>query len=118
MTDQPPTLPFSLGSLDNETGYYPSQIGVFCDDCGTTFTGDYVVHTSMTRTERLAVARKHLTDNENWDCGPAGDLCPNCKADEPGMCPGCDTAAIERCVGCGSCRCDTHEHCTRPDSSV
>lgn len=114
---QPPALPFSLGSLDNETGYYPSQIGVFCDDCGNAYTGDYVVHTAMSRTERLAVARKHLTDNEGWDCGAAGDLCPQCKGDEPGMCPACDTAAIERCVGCGSCRCDTHEHCVRPEAS-
>lgn len=96
------------------TEAYPCQIGVFCDDCGTTVVHDYIVDTGMTRDERLDGARRHLTANENWDCGPAGDLCPNCKADEPDMCPACDTAAIERCVGCGSCRCDTHEHCTRP----
>lgn len=108
------TLPFSLADLNDDTSLYPSQISVYCDDCGITVTHDYVVHTDMTRDQRLDVARTHLTDNEGWDCGAAGDLCPACKGDEPGMCPACDTAAIERCVGCGSCRCDTHETCVRP----
>ncbi|MBP2583004.1 hypothetical protein J3A78_003482 [Streptomyces sp. PvR006] len=93
---------------------YPCQIGIYCDDCGTTALGDYVVHTGMTQLERYGVARRHLTDNAGWDCGVAGDLCPKHKADEPGMCPACDTAAIERCEACGRCRCDTHESCTRP----
>ncbi|MFJ9644989.1 hypothetical protein [Streptomyces sp. NPDC101206] len=116
MPDQPAPLPFSLADLDAETGYYPSQIGVYCDDCCLTVVHDYVVHTDMTRDERLGVARKHLTDNEGWDCGAAGDLCPGCKGDEPGMCPACDTPEIERCASCGSCRCDTHENCTNPSA--
>ncbi|MEV0915445.1 hypothetical protein AB0I93_14390 [Streptomyces sp. NPDC049967] len=57
--------------------------------------------------------RKQLVE-DGWDCGAAGDLCPDCKGDEPGMCPACDTAAIERCVACDQCRCDTHENCIRP----
>ncbi|MFD3802611.1 hypothetical protein ACFWTC_03060 [Streptomyces sp. NPDC058619] len=73
------TLPFSLADLDDPTGYYPSQIGVFCDGCGTTVTHDYVVHTDMTRTQRLDVARTHLTDNEGWSCTAAADLCASCK---------------------------------------
>jgi hypothetical protein len=31
-----------------------------------------------------------------------------------GGCPACDTEREHMCVACGSCRCDTHEHCTRP----
>ena len=96
------------------TEAYPTQIGISCDDCCAVECHDYIVHTGMTRDERVGVARQHLTDNAGWDCGAAGDLCPGCKGDEPGMCPACDTAAIERCVACGRCRCDTHEDCIRP----
>lgn len=31
------------------------------------------------------------------------------------MCPACDTTSIERCVACGSCRCDRHDDCVRPE---
>lgn len=31
-----------------------------------------------------------------------------------GGCPACDTEKDQMCVACGSCRCDTHETCTRP----
>ena len=116
MTTQPLGLNDLLASTPVPPGAeaYPAQITVFCDDCGDTVTADYVVHTGMRADERMTVARQHLTDNERWDCGAAGDLCPDCKGDEPGMCPACDTAAIERCVACGLCRCDSHEHCVRP----
>lgn len=92
---------------------FPARITVFCDDRGETATGDYIVHTGMTRDDRLDVARRHLTENEGWDCGVAGDFCPDCKGDEPGMCPACDTAATERCTFCESCRCDRHDDCAR-----
>jgi hypothetical protein len=116
MTNQPLGLNDLLAATPVPPGTeaYPTQIGVYCDDCGLTVEHDYVVHTGMTRDERLAVARQHLMKNEHWDCGPAGDFCPTHKGDEPGMCPACDTAALERCTACGSCRCDTHENCTTP----
>ncbi|MFD0344034.1 hypothetical protein ACFVH0_36110 [Streptomyces sp. NPDC127117] len=114
--DQPLSLTELLAAtpVPPGTGAFPCQIGVCCDDCGVVVSHDYLVHTGMTKAQRLGVARRHLTDNEAWDCGEAGDLCPSCKGDEPGMCPACDTAVIERCVDCGQCRCDTHEQCTRP----
>lgn len=31
-----------------------------------------------------------------------------------GGCSSCDTEKDEMCVACGSCRCDSHETCTRP----
>ena len=116
MTDQPLGLNELLAATPVPPGTeaYPAQIGVYCDDCGITELHDYVVHTGMTKEQRLGVARRHLTDNEGWDCGAAGDLCPDCKGDEPGMCPACDTAAVERCTACGSCRCDRHDNCVRP----
>ncbi|MFC8176555.1 hypothetical protein [Streptomyces sp. NPDC057325] len=116
MSDQPLSLPELLAATPVPPGAeaYPCQIGVYCDDCGLLELHDYVAHTGMTRDERLDAARKYLTEHKGWDCGTAGDLCPDCKADEPGMCPACDTAAIERCEACGKCRCDTHESCARP----
>lgn len=113
MTTQPLGLNALLASTPVPPGEeaYPSQIGIYCDDCSTTALGDYIVHTGMTQNERYDVARRHLTSNEGWDCGAAGDLCPDCKADEPGMCPACDTAAIERCTACNRCRCDRHDDC-------
>lgn len=116
MNDRPLGLNelLALTPVPDGTEAYPSQIGVYCDICGTTIKGDYIVHTGMTPDERRGVARKHLTDHGGWDCSVAGDFCPACKGDEPGMCPACDTAAIERCVACGRCRCDRHDACTRP----
>jgi hypothetical protein len=56
---------------------YPSRITVFCDHCGTEQTGEYLVCEDMTSTERLAVARKHLVDNEGWEHTDDGDdFCP------------------------------------------
>ncbi|MFD9757984.1 hypothetical protein [[Kitasatospora] papulosa] len=116
MTTQPLGLDELLAATPVPPGTeaYPTQVGVSCDDCFAVELHDYVVHTGMTGDERLAVARQHLTVNAGWDCGAAGDLCPDCKGDEPGMCPACDTAVIERCVACSRCRCDTHESCIRP----
>ncbi|MCB5168033.1 hypothetical protein LG634_24800 [Streptomyces bambusae] len=105
------SLPFSLADLNNDTSPYPSLITVYCDLCGQAVTADYIVTPGMTSAERLGVARAHLNTEGQWDCGAAGDLCPACKGDEPGMCPACDTAAIERCGVCGSCRCDRHDSC-------
>lgn len=56
---------------------YPTAITVYCDHCGTTRNGDYLVNDDMTPDERLAVARKHLVDNEGWEHTDDGnDFCP------------------------------------------
>jgi hypothetical protein len=56
---------------------YPSRITVFCDHCGTENTGEYMVSAEMTPTERLAVARTHLVQNEGWEHTDDGDdFCP------------------------------------------
>ena len=77
MTD-PTRLPSDFFDLTAEEGLYPSQITVYCDDCGTEVTGDYVVHTDMDRTARLEVARDHLRD-QGWYCADGIDLCPDCQ---------------------------------------
>jgi len=56
---------------------YPSQIGVYCDECGTTITADYLVSTEQTKAERLEVARAHLRQ-DGWICDERGDYCPAC----------------------------------------
>ncbi|MER8083807.1 hypothetical protein ABTZ57_01260 [Streptomyces sp. NPDC094048] len=65
---------------DTPTGQkYPCGIVVYCDRCGEEHRGDYIVTDDMTSEERLAVARTHLNDNEEWSCGGLlGDLCPDC----------------------------------------
>lgn len=56
---------------------YPSRITVFCDHCGVENTGEYMVSAAMTPTERLAVARTHLVNNEGWEhTGDGDDFCP------------------------------------------
>jgi hypothetical protein len=83
MPDQPtatPLTPEIVSAIlrDPDSPYYPSRITVFCDHCGTQRTGDYMVREDMTRDERLAVARKHLTTNEGWqhDADTGDDYCP------------------------------------------
>lgn len=62
---------------DPDSPYFPTQITVFCDHCGVQNTGDYMVSEDMTRTERLAAARKHLVENEGWEHTDDGDdFCP------------------------------------------
>jgi hypothetical protein len=60
------------------TEAYPDQMSVYCDECEITVTADYIVHTGMTKTERLAVARRHLVDYLGWSCADE-DLCPACQ---------------------------------------
>jgi hypothetical protein len=57
---------------------FPSQIGVFCDGCGTTVKRDYVVSEAMSKTERLEVARVSLR-GDGWQCDESGDWCPACR---------------------------------------
>jgi hypothetical protein len=62
---------------DPDSPHDPTQITVFCDHCGTENTGDYMVSEGMTSTERLAVARQHLVQNEGWEHTDDGDdFCP------------------------------------------
>lgn len=80
MTDQPNVLsPDEVNAIvrDMDDPRYPTQITVFCDHCGVERTGDYLVHEGMTKTERLAVARQHLVNNEGWEHTDTGDdFCP------------------------------------------
>lgn len=80
MTDQPNTLtPDVVNAIvrDMDDPRYPSKITVFCDHCGATNTGEYMVSAEMTPSERLAVARKHLVNNEGWEHTEDGDdFCP------------------------------------------
>jgi hypothetical protein len=63
---------------DPDSPYYPTQITVFCDHCGVRNTGDYMVREDMSSEQRLAVARKHLVDNEGWEhTGDGDDFCPD-----------------------------------------
>lgn len=62
---------------DLDRPYFPTQITVFCDHCGATNTGDYMVREDMTKAERLDVARKHLVNAEGWEHTDDGDdSCP------------------------------------------
>ncbi|MFE3381366.1 hypothetical protein [Streptomyces anulatus] len=81
MSDQPaqPLTPEIVSAIlrDPTSPLYPSQITVFCDHCGIEATGDYMVSADMSSTELLAVARKHLVDNEGWQHDDMGDdFCP------------------------------------------
>lgn len=81
MNDKPNTLtPDQVNAIvrDMDDPRYPSRITVYCDDCGTTATGEYMVSAEMTSMQRLAVARKHLVDNEGWkhDAATGEDFCP------------------------------------------
>lgn len=82
MTDQPNTLsPDTVNAIvrDMDDPRYPTQITVYCDryGCPTERTGEYMVSTEMDAEERLAVARKHLVDNEGWAHTEDGDdFCP------------------------------------------
>ncbi len=62
---------------------FPLQIAVFCDQCGVEVRHDYVVHDLMTREQRLAVAREHMSRNEGWSCTTEGDYCPDHKPGAP-----------------------------------
>lgn len=57
----------------------PTPISVYCDHCGYTDTGDYVVRESMSATARLEVARKWLR-SQGWVCGRDGDFCQRCQS--------------------------------------
>jgi hypothetical protein len=92
-----------LADLNDDTAPYPSQITVFCDECGDEITADYLVPADSTSTDRLEIARDHLR-NHGWSCNKAGDYCPDCvkartaaayetETDQP-ECPDCGN-------GCG-----------------
>lgn len=80
MTNQPaPLTPETVSAIlrDPDSPYYPSRITVFCDECGTEETGEFMVSEDMTGEQRLAVARKHLADTKGWEHTEAGDdFCP------------------------------------------
>lgn len=63
---------------------YPAQLCVYCDNCGHTHCGDYVVSDADDRATRLGFARDHLR-GEGWSCGLLGDYCPKCVASAAGV---------------------------------
>jgi hypothetical protein len=85
MPDRPMTVYVRHPETGQERPYqltgneFPSQIGVFCDGCGTTVERDYVVSETMTQPERFEVARASLR-HEGWQCDSSGDWCPACGA--------------------------------------
>lgn len=64
----------------DEDELYPCRLGVFCDRCGDTFEGDFIVSVNMTQGERLDVIRKHVTTVRGWRCDERGDFCARCVA--------------------------------------
>lgn len=58
---------------DENDPRYPSKITVFCDHCGATDTGEYMVREGMTSQECLDVARTHLVNSEGWEHTAEGD---------------------------------------------
>lgn len=76
---EPGTVPPDVVSAilrDPDSPYFPCQMTVYCDTCGHKATGDYLVREDMTKPERLAVARQHLTQYKGWRTDDTGDYCP------------------------------------------
>ncbi|OKH91466.1 hypothetical protein [Streptomyces uncialis] len=76
---------------DPSSPLYPTQITVYCDECGTEFTADYMVTTDQTSSERLEAARAHMR-TQGWQCDRTGDHCPQDKAapnPQPADCARC-----------------------------
>jgi hypothetical protein len=67
---------------DPDSPLYPSRIAVFCDECGTTESDEYMVSEEQTKAERLEVARSHLR-KQGWQCDEDGDFCREHAAEEP-----------------------------------
>lgn len=76
---------------DPDSPLYPSRICVYCDDCGTQFTGEYMVSEEQTSAERLEVARSHMR-TLGWQCNEFGDYCTEHKKAESTACAKCRTA--------------------------
>jgi len=66
-----------LADLNDGSAPYPSQITVFCDNCGVENTGDYLVPADSTSHGRFEIARGHLRST-GWHCSGAGDYCTDC----------------------------------------
>lgn len=72
----------------NVPARFPSQITVYCDACGGEHSGDYVVSEEDIAEVRFGYARKHLSENEGWQCDELGDFCPKCKTSKSYFQPG------------------------------
>lgn len=73
-----PLTPETVSAIlrDPNSPYHPTQITVFCDTCRLTETADYLVKDSLTRDERLDVARRYLARAKDWQTDETGDYCP------------------------------------------
>ncbi|MEE1838150.1 hypothetical protein [Streptomyces sp. SP17KL33] len=76
-TTLPPLTPDVVNAIvrDMDDPRYPSLITVYCDTCGLTFSGEYLVSAEQTSDERLEVARAHMR-TQGWQCDALGDYCP------------------------------------------
>jgi hypothetical protein len=53
----------------------PILVMVFCDDCGVTHAGQFLVPAGQ---DSLEVARAHMARHLGWRIIPDGDFCPDC----------------------------------------
>ncbi|TXS36952.1 hypothetical protein [Streptomyces sp. OR43] len=73
--------PIVFGSAEEGTPTgqkYPCGLGVYCDTCGVTFEGDFIVADTMSKAERLDVVRNHVRTTLRWQCDSTGDFCESC----------------------------------------
>lgn len=76
-TTTPGTMPPDMVNAivrDMDDPRFPSRIAVFCDECGFTESGEYMVSEEQSKAERLEVARAHLRKS-GWQCDEDGDFC-------------------------------------------
>ncbi|MCU6480518.1 hypothetical protein [Arthrobacter sp. A2-55] len=60
-------------AIQEETG--PVLVTVFCDDCETTVTRDYIVPAG---TDSLTVARRVMATQDGWMISARDDICAEC----------------------------------------
>lgn len=66
-----------LADLDDDDSLMPTQITMFCDNCGLEHTNDYLVTPDADRVDRYEIAKAHLR-TLGWRCGKVRDFCPEC----------------------------------------
>lgn len=74
MTTNPANEPPALAAAA-----FACLLGVFCDKCGTTFEGDFLVAEDWTKAQRLGCVRTHVREKLGWACDERGDFCPACR---------------------------------------
>lgn len=90
-----------LSDLNDDTSPYPTQITIFCDNCGVENTADYLVTADSTSAERLDIARDHMRTQLGWTCDENGDHCPACVRLRAGL-PYETAIDTPECPDCGN----------------